>query len=114
MIVFYVFDHDKHKLGSHLRAPAPTLDTTEGRPTNASNLAQCCQAYANACSAVPPVNAGPNGYLGMIMPPADYANWPGNPVFVMPPPPGNRPQVAGLTALQATASNNTHDDAMSN
>jgi hypothetical protein len=94
--------------------PHTILDPTEGRPTNASNLTLCRQSYANACSAFPPVNAGPYGFLGMVMPAADYANRPGNPVFVMPPPPGNRPPVAGLTAIAATASNTAHDDAVAN
>jgi hypothetical protein len=94
--------------------PHPIPDPIEGRPTNASLLTLCRQIYANACSAFPPVNAGPNGYLGMAMPTATYAARPGAPVFVMPAPPGNRPPVAGLTALQATASNNTYDDAVTN
>jgi hypothetical protein len=93
--------------------PHQILDPLTGRPTNAQLLKLQRQLYANARSAFPPMNAGPDGFLGMAMPPADYALRPGAP-FVMPPPPGNRPQVAGMTALQATASNNAYDDAVTN
>lgn len=89
--------------------PYPTLTVIEGKPTAATLLVLRKEIYANARSVHCDLGGGANGYLGVVMPPAQYTLRTLK-VFTAPVHPGPLPVYAANTSGPViTASDRVYD-----
>lgn len=86
--------------------PHPVLTPVVSRPTNTSLQLLQKELYANARATYTPLGGGANGYLGLIMPQAQYLARTGGIAFIAPVHPGPAPvHAAGATQHQITETN---------
>ena len=87
----------------------PTLTKIDGQPTAANVRKLKREVYANAISVKTPLGGGNHGYLGLVMPAAQYNAMPGTNLFAVPVHPGAHPgHAAAATQAQITETNRAY------
>lgn len=90
--------------------PHSTLTPIVGKPTLATLTLLKSELYANAMVTECELGGGDNGYLALVMSPAEYAMQPGTIPFIEPINPGAQPAHGNAaTAPQMTEANRRHD-----
>ena len=103
---------------TEFKFPHPKITTITGTPTAATISQLRRELYANAMAVTTTLGGGHHGYLGIIMPPTEYAAVQTTAAtaltpFTAPLHPGAHPgQVAGATGPQITEFNRTYDAAI--